>query len=68
MSEGTVQKILLCADGTDAHLYAIVLCRDGSYAIARDGLLVPSYRWPADDLDDCVQVFAEVSGLKNGKV
>ena len=68
MSEGTVKKILLCADGRDQRRYTIVLCTDGSYAIARDGMLMRSYRWDAQDLDNCVHVFAELSGLKNGKV
>src|SRR5690349_14903963 len=68
MSEGTVKKVLLCADGRDEHCYTIVLCNDGSYAIGKDGRLMPSHRWSSNHLDDCLHVFIQLSGLKNGKI
>ena len=65
MSNRNVEKVLMIADGEDAHRYCIVLCTDGTYAITKDDHIYDGQVWNTATLDECTREFLRLTGLRN---
>lgn len=58
-----IDRVLFTGAGREGESLAVVLCRDASYGITRDGLLIDGFHWTASDLDGCITTFMELVNL-----